>query len=123
MFPTDLDLGYRYGRASEIAWLPQMAPLQLRASQSMIFENVRLFAEFVGATAFNRASSAFGEKDAASYALVNLGARLNKQIKKHRVGIHLGVDNVLDHYYTTHLSWNAVPLMGRSFWMAVRLEI
>ncbi len=47
---------------------------------------------------------------------------LKKRFSRY-VSIHLGVENVLDHYYVEHLSVNKIPSTGRNIIFSIRLNI
>lgn len=107
------DASYRYGQGSDGTRLPLIQPLQGRTR--LRYEKKRYAAEatVLGSTR-NRNSAEFGETRKPGYVTGNLSASREFSLKKHKLTVNLGVDNITDHYYTTFSDWFGIPSMGRN---------
>lgn len=109
------DASYRYGQASDGTRLPLIQPLQLRTR--LRFERKQYAAEAtVLSSTRNRNSPEFGETNKPGYVTGNLSVSRSFSLKKHKLTVNLGVDNITDHYYTTFSDWFGIPSMGRNIY-------
>ncbi len=112
------DASYRYGEASDGNPLPLIQPLQLRTR--LHYEKKKYVAEasVLGSTP-NRPSPEFGESSKPGYMTGGLSVSREFSLKKHKLTVNLGVDNITDQYYTTFSDWFGIPSMGRNIYTHV----
>ena len=65
----------------------------------------------------------YGETITPAFAIVNLS--FSKTLKLWSTGITLrvGVENLLDKYYTTYADWNKLPQKGRNIYANIDFSI
>lgn len=109
---------YRYGEGSDGTRLPLIQPLQTRSG--LRYEKKKYVAEasLEGSTR-NRYSAEFGETSKPGYLIGNLSASREFSLKKHKLTVYLGVNNITDRYYTTFSDWFGIPSMGRNIYSHV----
>ena len=59
----------------------------------------------------------FGEDQTPAYAIVNANAGYILGFEKSRLYGKIGVENLLDAYYSTFGDWNNIPRPGRNFYL------
>lgn len=112
------DASYRYGQGSDGTRLPLIQPLQLRTRLRYVKKQYVAEASVVSSTR-NRNSAEFGETSKPGYVIGNLSVSREFALKKHKLTVNLGVDNITDQYYTTFSDWFGIPSMGRNIYSHV----
>lgn len=109
---------YRYGEGSDGTRLPLIQPLQGRTGLRYGKKKYVAEASVEGSTR-NRYSAEFGETSKPGYVIGNLSVSREFSLKKHRLTVNLGVNNITDRYYTTFSDWSGIPSMGRNIYSHV----
>ncbi len=112
------DASWRYGQGSDGTRLPLIQPLQFRTKLRYAKKQYVAEASAEGSSR-NRHSPEFGETSKPGYLIGNLSVSREFAIKKHRLSVNLGVDNIFDQYYTTFSDWFGIPSMGRNVYAHV----
>lgn len=114
---------YTYGKDSQDVNLPFISPLSY--TSSLAFRKNKYSAELTlqGNATQTRYSPTYGEDRTPDYAVINLGFGYNFKWNPCAVGLRIGVENVLDAYYTTYSDWNNIPRMGRNFYTDLIIKL
>jgi iron complex outermembrane recepter protein len=106
----------KYTRGSTSLWesMPLMPPLKAVTSMRYGLKKVHVQGELEWSAAQHRVSRSFGEKQTASYAILNLRAGWNASTSWQ---LNAGVENILDRNYREHLDWGGIPRPGRNIYM------
>ncbi|MFA7445514.1 MAG: TonB-dependent receptor, partial [Flavobacteriaceae bacterium] len=105
---------YRYGKDHNHNRLPLIQPFQYGVGLRYQKDNFFAEASLDGSARHSRYSSEFGETPKADYLIANVAASQTVYINKYKLVFKLGVENVLDAYYTTFSDWNNIPRTGRN---------
>jgi len=54
---------------------------------------------------------------------LNITANWMKQVGKYQVNVDMGVQNVFDNYYRTHLTWGGIPNPGRNWFVNLIVDL
>lgn len=107
------EASYRHGQGAEATRLPLIQPLQYGAG--LEFDRKGFHAEAgVEGSSTNRPSAEFGETRKPAYAILNLAVGKDFTLGKSKLTVDLGVDNLMDQYYTTFSDWFGIPRPGRN---------
>ncbi|MCO6481390.1 MAG: TonB-dependent receptor [Flavobacteriales bacterium] len=112
------DASWRYGEGSDGTRLPLIQPLQFRTKLRYARKQYAAEATVEGSTR-NRPSLSFGETSKPGFLIGHLSVSREFAIRNHRLGVNMGVDNILDQYYTTFSDWFGIPRMGRNVYAHV----
>jgi iron complex outermembrane receptor protein len=107
------DASYRYGQGAEAIRLPLIQPLQYGAGLQFDKKGIHAEASANGSSS-NRFSAELGETRKPAYAIYNLAVGKSFTMGKGKLTIDLGVDNLMDSYYTTFSDWFGIPRPGRN---------
>ena len=112
------DASWRHGQGSNGTRLPQIQPLRLRTE--LRYTKKQYVAEAsTEASTRNCPSAEFGETRKPSYMIANLSVSRVIPLNKDRISINLGINNILNQYYTTFADWFGIPSMGRNVYCHV----
>jgi len=112
------DASYRYGQATKNTILPLIQPFSYRVQ--LKYEKNKFFAEAsVEGSTENRNSVEFGETKKAAFAIANFALSKIINLEKNSLVVKLGVENLLDHHYSTFDNWFGIPRMGRNIYTNV----
>ncbi|MGO1818031.1 MAG: TonB-dependent receptor, partial [Sphingobacterium sp.] len=67
-------------------------------------------------------SPEYGEDETPSYAVWNVSADYAFAIGKNKMVVQVGVENLLNQYYSTYADWGNIPRMGRNMFTALKLN-
>ncbi|SEJ20451.1 iron complex outermembrane recepter protein [Myroides marinus] len=116
-------LTYSYGEDSNKNTLPFIAPLAYRTSVDYKYNAFRTQLSLKGNAVKNNAAEAYGEVRTPSYAIVDWNANYEFHIKKQSLNVGIGVENILDTYYSTYADWNKIPNPGRNFFVNLSYKL
>lgn len=120
---VDLSSSYVYGKTGEGDPLPLIPPLRTRLSAAWETGQVLVKADLEKAESQNRINSTFGELSTPSYTIFNVAANWSKTNAKSQVKLDVGIRNVFDSYYRTHLTWGGIPNPGRNLFVNVMIDL
>lgn len=108
-------ISYRYGNGDSVGALPLMQPFAFESQfKYLLPKSYQAYINIQGNSALSRYNPLFGENAVSSYHIINIGASKIFKFSKHEVTAKIGIDNLLDRYYTTFSDWNRIPRMGRN---------
>lgn len=116
-------LTYSYGKDSNSNTLPFIAPLAYRTSVDYRYNNLKTQVSLKGNAVKNNAASAYGEVRTPSYAILDWSTNYNFTIKSRVLNVGIGVENILDTYYSTYADWNKIPNPGRNFFTNITYKL
>ncbi len=65
----------------------------------------------------------YGETGTPAFAIINVSASSTLSWSGTDITIRLGVDNILDKYYTTFADWNKIPQKGRNVYANIDVTL
>lgn len=115
-------LNYNLGKDDQQNYLPFMSPLAY--ASTIAFQENKWNASFTvkgNATQVNF-NAYYGEDETPSYAILDasVGKKFNWNAAK--IQMNIGIENILDTYYSTYTDWNNLPRMGRNFFVNLTLR-
>ena len=122
-FSTDFKwkglLVYSYGKDFEKRNLPFISPL--RYSSSLDFKIGKFASEIAvqGNATQTQFSPFYGEDRTPSYAILNFDTGYSFAFEKVNCNLKVGIENILDTYYSTFSDWNNIPRKGRNFFLNI----
>lgn len=66
-------------------------------------------------------SPEYGEDQTPAYFIINASANYSFKIRNVATTVQLGVENLLDRYYSTYADWGNIPRMGRNVFASMKL--
>lgn len=103
---------YIFGNTYNGDPLPLVPPFKNVASIKWNHKRGFVAAECEAAADQNRVNPEFGEMKTAAYAIANLRASYFFPFGEKRLTLNAGIENLLDTYYRTHLTWGGIPQPG-----------
>lgn len=110
---------YRRGIGANNINLPLIQPLSYHSEIIYTLSSFSANAGISGATKQSNYNPTFGEQPLPAYTVFNSSVSKSFNWDKSSIILKVGVENVLDKYYTTFADWNRIPRMGRSFFVNV----
>lgn len=119
---TEGSVSYVFGIHQELDEpLPMMPPLKGHISLQRQSEALQLEGRLRWAASLNRIAEQNSlETTTNGYVLLDLFAQLPL---RRAVSVHLGLENMLNTFYTEHLSVNSMPAPGRNVQVSVRINL
>jgi iron complex outermembrane receptor protein len=111
---VSMKASYRYGEDNHHNRLPLIQPFQYGFGLRYRKNNFFAEATLDGSAKHSRYSAEFGETPKADYMIANVAVSQTVYINKYKMVFKLGVENMLDTYYTTFSDWNNIPRTGRN---------
>lgn len=115
-------LAYAYGKDFEGESLPFIRPVTYQMSVAYTHKNFSCQAMLAGDLKQHYYNPDYGEDATPAYSLVSVSADYALPIEKQLFHLQLGVENLLDRYYSTYADWKNFPRMGRNFYVGVKFE-
>lgn len=111
------NLSYHHGEDNHHNTLPFITPL--RYSSILQYRNAQFNAamSLEGNILKSRFAQTYGEERTAAYAVINFNTGYLWQWTEQSLSLQLGVENILDPYYTNLSDWNHIPRQGRNMFL------
>jgi iron complex outermembrane receptor protein len=116
-------LTYTHGKGSDNLYLPFMSPFSYRLSLSYLKENFGAELSMQGSAKHTQYAFSYGENRTVDYAILGASTSYALRWDKSVLNLQLGVENILDTYYTTFADWNKIPRAGRNVFLNVEFEL
>ena len=94
--------------------LPFIAPFSYTSSLHFVKKKIAAEILIHGNTTQTNYSTFYGEDKTPSYAIINVSFGYKCVWNTIKIQMKIGVENVLDTYYSTYSDWNNLPRMGRN---------
>lgn len=115
-------LVYSYGQDYQGNNLPFISPLSYRVSINYKKNQFTSELNVEGNALQSQYAPFYGESETPSYAILNWSSNYNFKIESNKLNLGLGIENILNTYYTTYNSWNKIPAMGRNFFVNLTFQ-
>lgn len=102
--------------------LPFIRPLSYQTSLHYMYEDFGFRTSLNGDLEQDNFSPEYGEDQTAAYTIWNVSADYTFTIKNISTIIQVGVENVLNEYYSTYADWGNIPRMGRNIFTSVKFS-
>lgn len=112
-------LQYYLGKDNENGNLPFMSPLSYVSS--LYYSQNKWNATFSinGNATQTNYNETYGEDRTPSFAILDASVGKKFNWNASRIQVNLGVENLMDAYYSTFTDWNNLPRMGRNFFLNI----
>lgn len=112
------NISWRTGRQRDLGYLPMLQPLQFMQQWNFQLPQEFSFqAKILAHAPYATANNYFGEQNLPAFAVLDLGVQKVWNKDGFSLQAKLGVQNLLDHNYTTFADWNRIPQMGRNVFL------
>lgn len=102
--------------------LPFIRPLSYQTNLHWMLGSFGLANAVNGDFAQYNFSSEYGEDLTPAYVIWNLSADYNFNLGKTKTTLQIGVENLLNHYYSTYADWGNIPRMGRNVFTSLKFN-
>lgn len=65
----------------------------------------------------------YGETGTPAFAIVNASLSRTFSLQSTDITLRIGVENLLDKYYTTYSDWNKIPQKGRNIYANIDVSL
>ncbi|MBF6641590.1 TonB-dependent receptor [Flavobacterium sp. J49] len=113
----NINLLYSLGKESNHDNLPLINPLSYRTALTFTQNRFNANLEGVGHATQTQFGSAYGETKTPDFALLNANFGYKFVLPGSLLYTKLGIENLLDTFYTTYADWNKIPRMGRNIFL------
>lgn len=112
---------YSYGLDNNNNPLQMIPPLQNITKLGFPIKKSSIRVESIIAASQNHVRSDAGETKTPSYGIININGQIPFTILQLKSTASVGINNLFDANYWSHLDWNSVPRTGRSFVFNLKL--
>ena len=112
-------VAYQYGEGEQIGNLPWISPLTIRSSNWVSYKGIKLNTHQTYGADQKYFNANFGEDATPNYYVFDFDFSKAIEIGNSSLNTKLGVQNLFDANYFTHLDWNNIPRRGRSLFIEV----
>lgn len=116
-------VSYIYGVESNGIYLPMMAPVTYKSAFRIIGKLWEAKIGMESAACHSNYSAKYGETETPGYAVFDINGGYKFVFRTFTVDFHAGIENVLDHRYTTYSDWNSIPKKGRNIYVNATFTI
>lgn len=114
---------YSLGKDSNSDNLPLINPLSYKTALTFTKTKFNATLEAIGNAEQTQIGNTYGETKTADFALLNANFGYKFLFSGSRLYTKIGVENILDAYYTTYSDWNKIPRMGRNIFVNLNLNL
>ncbi|WP_313374367.1 TonB-dependent receptor domain-containing protein [Chishuiella sp.] len=115
-------LTYARGMDNNQNNLPFIRPLSYLTSLHYMYKHFGIQTSVNGDLKQINFSPEYGEDKTPSYIIWNFSTDYRINFKKVNATIQVGVENILDEYYSTYADWGNIPRMGRNFFTSLKIN-
>ena len=114
---TKTQLTYSSGKDNENRNVPFISPFSYTSSLTYGKNDFSAELTLHGNSQQNSFAVEYGEDNTPAYAILNYNSGYLFRIDTYKLHAKIGVENLLDAYYSTFGDWNNIPRKGRSFYL------
>lgn len=103
--------------------LPLISPFAYHTQLDFTYRRFSAQASLQGNAVQQNYGGKYGETSTPAYSIINLNAQYNFSLRKTLLTLRLGVENLLDHAYSTYSDWNKIPQKGRNIYMNLNISL
>ena len=113
---------FSYGLDNNNDPLQMIPPFQNITKVGFNIKKATIRLESIIAATQNHVRSNAGETTTPSYGIININGQIPLTILKIKSTASIGINNLFDANYWSHLDWNSVPRTGRSFIINLKMN-
>lgn len=114
---------YSRGQDSNKNNLPFINPISYQTELKYRYQKLNVAIECIGNGSQTRFGSFYEEKPTAAFAILNFSAGYKFNWDGSILHIKMGVENIINTYYTTYSDWNKIPRIGRNTYLNLEIKI
>lgn len=114
---------YSRGQDSNKNNLPFISPVSYQTELKYRYQKLNVAIECIGNGSQTRFGSFYEEKPTAAFAILNFSAGYKFNWDGSILHIKMGVENIINTYYTTYSDWNKIPRIGRNTYLNLEIKI
>ncbi len=99
--------------------LPFMSPISYSTNVTYLGRKMSADLTLLGNGVQNDFSPFYGEDKTTDFAILNASFGYKFKWNSSKLLVKVGVENILDTYYSTYLDWNNLPQKGRNFYLNI----
>lgn len=115
--------GYNRGKDNDSQNLPFMSPFSFKTSLSWYKNKFSSEISMIGNLKHKDFAPIYGETKTPAYSILNLSFGYKFIFDHHKIFTKIGVENILDKFYTTFSDWNKIPRPGRNFFLNLNYSL
>lgn len=113
---------YARGKDNDSGNLPFIRPLSYQTSFDFKYQKFSFQTSVNGDFEQIEFSPEYGEDETPSYTVWNASADYKFYIDNAKVTVQVGVENLLNEYYSTYADWGNIPRMGRNVFTSLKIN-
>ena len=114
---------YSRGQDSNKNNLPFISPVSYQTELKYRYQKLNVAIECIGNGSQTQFGSFYEEKPTAAFTILNFSAGYKFNWDGSILHIKMGVENIINTYYTTYSDWNKIPRMGRNVFLNLEIKI
>ena len=114
---------YSRGQDSNKNNLPFISPVIYQTELKYRYQKLNVAIECIGNGVQTQFGSFYEEKPTAAFTILNFSAGYKFNWDGSILHIKMGVENIINTYYTTYSDWNKIPRMGRNVFLNLEIKI
>lgn len=114
---------YTRGKDFKNVNLPFISPLSYSSAIRYFKDKISAEVSVQGNAVQTNFSPTYGEDRTPDYAILNASFGYKFLFGRNKLLAKLGVENMLDAYYSTYSDWNNIPRMGRNFFINLNYSL
>lgn len=114
---------YSRGQDSNKNNLPFISPVSYQTELKYRYQKLNVAIECIGNGSQTQFGSFYEEKPTAAFAILNFSAGYKFNWDGSILHIKMGVENIINTYYTTYSDWNKIPRIGRNTYLNLEIKI
>jgi iron complex outermembrane receptor protein len=114
---------YSRGQDSNKNNLPFISPVSYQTELKYRYQKLNVAIECIGNGSQTQFGSFYEEKPTAAFTILNFSAGYKFNWDGSILHIKMGVENIINTYYTTYSDWNKIPRIGRNTYLNLEIKI
>lgn len=114
---------YARGQDNNKGNLPFIRPFSYLTTLHYQFHNFGVQTSVNGDLEQINYSPQFGEDQTPGFTIWNASTDYTFRIKNKKTVLQIGVENILNTYYSTYADWGNIPRMGRNFFTSLKINL
>ncbi|WP_435135146.1 TonB-dependent receptor plug domain-containing protein [Formosa sp. A9] len=114
---------YAKGQDQDQGNLPFIRPLSYLATLHYQYKNLNFQTSINGDLEQVNYSPQYGEDQTPGYTIWNFSTDYTFRIKNKKTVFQVGVENILNTYYSTYADWGNIPRMGRNVFTSLKINL
>lgn len=116
-------LSYAIGKDNDGDNLPFISPLSYTAGATFTYRQWHAQVALKGNARQSQYGEKYGETGTPAFTIANVSVSRTFTLPAADITLRIGVENLLDKYYTTYSDWNKIPQKGRNIYANVDVSL